>query len=85
VGGKDLLTVTGTFDAEAARQAGAIDGAQVVSAESGRLLLSVEGGRGTVEALTAVLASKLQAEGITIQPPSLSTLFLNLTGRELRD
>ncbi len=85
VGGKDLLTVTGSFDAEAARQAGAIDGAQVVAAEDGRLLLSVEGGRGAVEALTAILASKLGAEGITIQPPSLSTLFLNLTGRELRD
>jgi ABC-2 type transport system ATP-binding protein len=85
VGGKDLLTVTGTFDAEAARAAGAIDGAQVVAAESGRLLLSVDGGRGAVEALTAILASKLGAEGITIQPPSLSTLFLNLTGRELRD
>ena len=85
VGGKDLLTVTGSFDAEAARQAGAIDGAQVVAAENGRLLLSVEGGRGAVEALTAILASKLGAEGITIQPPSLSTLFLNLTGRELRD
>ena len=85
VGGKDLLTVTGTFDAEAARQAGAIDGAQVVAAENGRLLLSVDGGRGAVEALTAILASKLGAEGITIQPPSLSTLFLNLTGRELRD
>jgi ABC-2 type transport system ATP-binding protein len=85
VGGKDLLTVTGSFDAEAARSAGAIDGAQVLTAENGRLLLSVEGGRGAVEALTAILASKLQAEGITIQPPSLSTLFLNLTGRELRD
>jgi ABC-2 type transport system ATP-binding protein len=85
VGGKDLLTVTGSFDAEAARQAGAIDGAQVVAAENGRLLLSVEGGRGAVDALTAILASKLGAEGVTIQPPSLSTLFLNLTGRELRD
>ena len=85
VGGKDLLTVTGTFDAETARKAGAIDGAQVLTAENGRLLLSVEGGRGAVEALTAILAGKLPAEGITIQPPSLSALFLNLTGRELRD
>ena len=85
VGGKDLLTVTGSFDAEAARAAGAIDGAQVLTAENGRLLLSVEGGRGAVDALTAILASKLGAEGITIQPPSLSALFLNLTGRELRD
>jgi ABC-2 type transport system ATP-binding protein len=86
VGGKDLLTVTGTFEAEAARsKAAAVPGAQVVSAENGRLLLSVEGGRGAVEALTAILASELQAEGVTIQPPSLSALFLNLTGRELRD
>ena len=56
VGGKDLLTVTGTFEAEAARsKAAAVPGAQIVSAESGRLLLSVDGGRGAVEALTAIL------------------------------
>lgn len=86
VGGRDLLTVTGTFDADAARaKAAAVPGAQIVSAENGRLLLSVDGGKGAVEALTAILASELSAEGITIQPPSLSTLFLNLTGRELRD
>jgi ABC-2 type transport system ATP-binding protein len=85
-GGRELLTVTGTFDGDLARQkAAAVPGVQVVSADSGRLHLSVDGGRGAVDALTAILASGLQADGITIQPPSLSTLFLNLTGRELRD
>jgi hypothetical protein len=32
-----------------------------------------------------VLADGLSIDGISIQPPSLNTLFLNLTGRELRD
>jgi ABC-2 type transport system ATP-binding protein len=86
VGGRDLLTVTGTFDADTGRaQARAVPGAQIVSAEAGRLLLLVDGGRGAVEALGSILASGLAAEGISIQPPSLNTLFLNLTGRELRD
>lgn len=86
VGGRDTVAVTGPFDADAARaQAALVPGAQIVSAEAGRLVLSVEGSRGAVDALGSILASGLGAEGVTLQPPSLSTLFLSLTGRELRD
>ena len=88
VGGRDVVTVRGSFDAEppgaALRDAPA--GVQVTSAEPGRLVLSVEGsGRGAVDLLSRVLADGLAVDGISIQPPSLNTLFLNLTGRELRD
>jgi ABC-2 type transport system ATP-binding protein len=86
VGGRDIVAVTGSFEADTARaKAASVSGAQIVSAEAGRLVLSVEGSRGAVEALTSILASGLGAEGVSIQPPSLNTLFLNLTGRELRD
>jgi ABC-2 type transport system ATP-binding protein len=86
VGGRDIVAVTGSFEADAARvKAASVSGAQIVSAEAGRLVLSVDGSRGAVEALTSILASGLGAEGVSIQPPSLNTLFLNLTGRELRD
>ena len=55
-------------------------------ADEGRDLLSVEGsGRGAVDLLSRVLADGLAIDGISIQPPSHNTLFLNLTGRELRD
>lgn len=86
VGGRDTIAVTGGFDAEAARKAaGTVEGAQVLSAEAGRLVLSVDGSRGAVAALSTLLGGALGAEGVSIQPPSLNTLFLNLTGRELRD
>ena len=87
VGGRDIVTVRGAFDSAAAapRFAG-LAGVQVTSAEAGRLVLSVEGsGRGAVDLLSRLLAADMAVDGISIQPPSLNTLFLNLTGRELRD
>ena len=87
VGGRDIVTVRGDFDAVAVKpRFEALNGVQVTSAEAGRLVLSVEGsGRGAVELLGSVLSGGLAVNGISIQPPSLNTLFLNLTGRELRD
>jgi len=87
VGGRDIVTVRGSFDAAAVKpRFEALPGVQVTSVEPGRLVLSVEGsGRGAVDLLSRVLADGLAIDGISIQPPSLNTLFLNLTGRELRD
>jgi len=87
VGGRDVVTVRGSFDAAAVRpRFEALPGVSVTSVEPGRLVLSVEGsGRGAVDLLSHVLADGLSIDGISIQPPSLNTLFLNLTGRELRD
>ena len=87
VGGRDLVTVRGSFDAQAlVPRFETLPGVQVTSVEPGRLVLSVEGsGRGAVDLLSNVLAGGVSVDGISIQPPSLSTLFLNLTGRELRD
>jgi linearmycin/streptolysin S transport system ATP-binding protein len=87
VGGRDIVTVRGSFEVDAVRpRIEALAGVQVTSVEPGKLVLSVEGsGRGAVDLLGRVLADGLSIDGISIQPPSLNTLFLNLTGRELRD
>jgi ABC-2 type transport system ATP-binding protein len=87
VGGRDIVTVRGSFDVGAVVPTlAALAGVQVTSAEPGRLVLSVEGsGRGAVDVLGRVLSGGFTIDGISIQPPSLNTLFLNLTGRELRD
>jgi len=87
VGGRDIVTVRGSFDTTAIMpRLEALAGVQVTSVAPGRLVLSVEGsGRGAVDLLGRVLAAGLAIDGISIQPPSLNTLFLNLTGRELRD
>jgi ABC-2 type transport system ATP-binding protein len=87
VGSRDVVTIRGSFEPAAVLpRLDTLSGVQVTTAESGRLVLSVEGsGRGAVDLLSRVLADGLAIDGISIQPPSLNTLFLNLTGRELRD
>lgn len=87
VGGRDVVTVRGTFDtADIRHRLEQLPGVQVTGAEPGRIVLSVEGsGRGAVDLLSRVLAGGFAVDGVSIQPPSLNTLFLNLTGRELRD
>jgi len=87
VGNKEIVSVRGSFDAEAAKaRLVTTPGVLAVSAEPGKLVLSVDGsGRAAVELLAGVLSSGMQVEGVSIQPPSLNSLFLDLTGRELRD
>jgi ABC-2 type transport system ATP-binding protein len=87
VGGRDVVTVRGSFDSALLMpRLETLAGVQVTSVAPGHVVLTVEGsGRGSVELLGRVLADDLPIDGISIQPPSLNTLFLNLTGRELRD
>ena len=58
-----------------------------MSADDGRLVLSTAGdGHGAVAVLSRVLSSSgLEVHTVSVQPPSLNSLFLDLTGRELRD
>jgi len=84
-GGGDLVTIRGRFDEQAA--IASLDGLDVkpISAADGRLMLATKGnGAGSVKLLSA-LDGKLDVEGVSIQTPSLNSLFLRLTGRELRD
>jgi len=87
VGEKQMLTVSGSFDVEEARaRLAALPGAQIIAATPGKMILSVAGsGKASLEALSGVLASGLDLDGVAIQPPSLNSVFLDLTGRELRD
>jgi ABC-2 type transport system ATP-binding protein len=84
---KAILTASGSFDVEEARtRLAALPGVQVVAASPGKVVLSVAGsGKAALEALSAVLSSGLDLDGVAIQPPSLNSVFLDLTGRELRD
>jgi ABC-2 type transport system ATP-binding protein len=87
-GENDLVSITGVFDAAAARSAVRdVSQARVMSADDGRLVLSTAGdGHGAVEVLSRVLSSSgIEVHSVSIQPPSLNSLFLDLTGRELRD
>jgi ABC-2 type transport system ATP-binding protein len=84
---KEILTVSGSFEVEDARsRLAALPGVQVVAAQPGKVVLSVAGpGKAALDVLSGVLASGLDLDGVSIQPPSLNSVFLDLTGRELRD
>ena len=87
LGEGEVVTVTGSFVADEARQSmEGFESARILSADDGRLVLTAKGnGNGAVDLLSQVLHGKLSVDGVSIQPPSLNGLFLKLTGRELRD
>ncbi len=86
-GEEDLVTIEGTFQADAVRERlEEVPGARLLTVEEGKAVVSAGGeGRSSVDLLARVFAADFSIESISIKPPSLNSLFLNLTGRELRD
>lgn len=87
VGEEEVVTVRGRFEEVSARETlEKIDGVRVLTVEPERLVLAAGGsGQAAVKLLSAVSAGGFDVDGVWIQPPSLNSLFLKLTGRELRD
>ncbi len=87
VGEEEVVTVRGGFALQEARdRLGNVPGVRELSGEDGRLVLGAAGsGRSAADLLAALFGGGLQVDGVSIQPPSLQSLFLKLTGRELRD
>lgn len=88
VGGEEVITLRGDFDAHALGDRLLRSGkARLLAAEKGKLVVATgEGGnRGSVELLQSLFSQELALDGLTLEPPSLNGLFLKLTGRELRD
>ena len=87
MGERDILRLTGRFEPERARAAvGGLEQADVVSADEGSLMLTVEGASRMLPAIFSAL-SDVGAEIVetTLTQPSLESLFIKLTGRELRE
>ncbi len=87
MGERDLLRLTGTFQSDAAVTAlKGIDGVEVVHADAGLLTLSLADASGRLPSLFAALAAAgLEVRGTTLTQPSLESLFIKLTGKELRE
>jgi ABC-2 type transport system ATP-binding protein len=87
VGEGTVVTLRGTFGAEKFRAAlGPSDGVKIVSLEDNAAMVSVTGERRAAsDLLASVLRSGLDVADITMQEPSLQSVFIKLTGRELRD
>ena len=86
-GEAEVLRLAGGFDGIQARdRLQSIAGVRVLQAGDGSAMLSVAaGGPGLLAVLPAVLASGLALDDVSIQRPNLQSVFISLTGRELRD
>ncbi|MBM3791810.1 MAG: ABC transporter ATP-binding protein [Acidobacteria bacterium] len=87
VGEKDILRLSGRFDPEKTKAAlGAMDGVEVVQAGEDGLRLVMEGATRKLSDLISALAKAgAEIRETTLTQPSLESLFIKLTGKELRE
>ena len=92
VGEGTVVTLRGRFDADAFRAAiagasrGADAGVRIVTLENDAAMVAVGGGRGAAsEFLSGIVRAGVDIAEISMQEPSLQSVFIKLTGRELRD
>jgi ABC-2 type transport system ATP-binding protein len=83
----EILRLTGEFGESAVRERlAAVPGTRVLSIDPELAVLAVEPeGPGLLSILPAVLGMGLGVSDVSIQRPSLQSVFIRLTGRELRD
>ena len=87
VGEKDLVRLAGRFDSAAAvRALEALDDVKVLSAAGDALTIATAGASRKLPAIfTALASSGADIHETTLSLPSLESLFITLTGRELRE
>jgi ABC-2 type transport system ATP-binding protein len=87
MGERDLVRLAGTLDPAAVRAAVAsLAGVEVVAAGEGQVALAVpEASRRLPEILNRVAGTGAAVRETTVTRPSLESLFIRLTGKELRE
>jgi ABC-2 type transport system ATP-binding protein len=87
LGQRDLLRLTGRFEPERAREALAGEqDLELVTAEAEQLVLALVGASRRLPAVFAALErGGAQVRETTLSQPSLESLFIKLTGKELRE
>jgi len=86
MGERDILRLTGSFDAQKAQTAiGKIENAELVGAEEDFLMLAIREASRKLPAIFAALSGVGEIRETTLLQPSLESLFIKLTGREMRE
>ncbi len=86
VGEKDVVLITGSFSSEQARAVmHDFNEVEVLSLQEGKLVLSLEASKTVPVLLSRFFQSGVGIDGITIRQPNLESVFLKLTGKELRE
>jgi ABC-2 type transport system ATP-binding protein len=83
---RDLLRLTGIFRPEAVREALAhLEGVEVVQADETQLVLSVSDASHRLPSIFTAVNSAGEVRDTTLTQPSLESLFIKLTGKDLRE
>jgi ABC-2 type transport system ATP-binding protein len=87
MGERDLVRLTGAFEPDRVRASAAtLSEVEVVAAAPDQVTLAVPGAsRRLPEILAAVTATGAEVRETTVTRPSLESLFIRLTGKELRE
>jgi ABC-2 type transport system ATP-binding protein len=86
MGEHDLVRLSGRFEPQAARRGLEALGADVISADEHSLRFAIEGASRKLPALfTAIASAGGDVQETSLTQPSLESLFIKLTGRELRE
>ncbi len=82
-----VVRLSGSFDQQTAQeQLAAVAGIEVISVAEDRAVVAVQtAGPGLASVLPQLLDGDLALSDVAIQTPSLQSVFIRLTGRELRD
>ena len=86
IGERDVLRLNGSFDADTVAEAvGRLGGVELVQVESEGLLLTLEKASARLpEIFSALDGAGAEIRETTMTQPSLESLFIKITGRELR-
>jgi ABC-2 type transport system ATP-binding protein len=84
---RDLLRFTGSWDADAVRKAlMQLDGIEIVQVGDGSAAIAASNASGRLPSIFAAFSSAgADVRGTVLTQPSLESLFIKLTGKELRE
>jgi ABC-2 type transport system ATP-binding protein len=87
MGERDLLRLQGTFDPDSARSTlKDLDDTEIVNVDETAVTVALESGSRRLPGVLAALgATGAEVRETTLTQPSLETLFIKLTGKELRE
>jgi ABC-2 type transport system ATP-binding protein len=86
VGEKDIVIISGKFSIDSARAIiSEFQQATVLSIEEGKLVLSLEASKNISTLLEEFFKKGITVDDVSIKQPNLESVFLKLTGKELRE
>lgn len=86
VGERDIALISGKFNADQVRAVlESFKEAEVLSLEEGRVMLSCEASKTVPLLLESFFRQGISVDAVSIKKPNLESVFLKLTGKELRE